>query len=211
VPHSGVVFRRDGQQYFILTALHAITQTEFENQTILVLAHDQQTANERLSSGINIGLSDYYSQFPAASIEYFNEDYDLAVLSFNSRRDFAVLPIASNSPEFMEPVASLGNPYEDGRNNVSTGVITSRQPIPFGVESSEGMHRVVTHSAKVSPGSSGSALLNQDLEIVGINLSGDRNIFRIFLRGRAIPCDKIIDFLYEMERSELTVAKRKRS
>ncbi len=43
----------------------------------------------------------------------------------------------------------------------------------------------------------GSALLNQNLEIVGIELEGKANIFRKFISGMMMPSDRILEFLRE--------------
>lgn len=44
--------------------------------------------------------------------------------------------------------------------------------MPFGDEAGKKQHAVIRHTCVLSEGSSGSALLNEDLEIVGINLGG---------------------------------------
>ncbi|MDR0293162.1 MAG: serine protease [Oscillospiraceae bacterium] len=95
-------------------------------------------------------------------------------------------------------MAAIGNPHENTRNAITTGRITSRGPVPFGDEMGKTQHHVITHSAKISAGSSGGALLNKDLKIVGIHLGGSRNVFR-FIEGKAMPCDKVLEFLSDME------------
>jgi S1-C subfamily serine protease len=93
----------------------------------------------------------------------------------------------------------MGNPDENSRNTVTTGKITSREPVPFGDKDGETQHNIIEHTAKTSSGSSGGALLNKDMEIVGIHLGGSENIFRSFLRGKAMPCDRMLDFLSDMD------------
>jgi S1-C subfamily serine protease len=56
-------------------------------------------------------------------------------------------------------------------------------------------YNIIQHSAKSSIGFSGGALLNKDMEIVGISLGAGENIFHQFKVGKAMPCDKILDFL----------------
>ncbi len=189
--HSGVVFRKEDNRYYVLTALHAV---DMENPKMLVLRHDQPTYNAYVEDSGYVGFSIYYEQFPETVIEYYNEAYDLAVLSFVSEYEFTVLPIASAPPEYNELVVAIGNPHENTRNAITTGRITSRYPVPFGDEAGKNQHNVITHSAKISGGSSGGALLNKNMEIVGINLGGSENMFR-FIEGKAMPCDKIIEFL----------------
>ena len=191
--HSGAIFKYDSGRYYVLTALHAI---ELNHSKIIVLKYDQPMYNQ---SDVLMGIANYYSQFPEATVEYFDEAYDLAVLSFISNDEYKVLTIASEPPEYNELVAAVGNPHEHNRNSVTTGKITSKSPVPFGDELGKSQHNVITHSAKISSGSSGGALLNKKLEIVGINLGGSENIFRGFIRGKAMPSDKILLFLKGME------------
>lgn len=58
---------------------------------------------------------------------------------------------------------------------------------------------IIEHTSVLSEGSSGSALLNENLEIVGINLGGSENIFRQYISGMAMPSNLILDFLEEWE------------
>jgi S1-C subfamily serine protease len=188
-----VIFKRKHDRYYVMTALHGIPiEPESINTKYLVLGYDQLTYGE---ADVNIGFGAYYSQFPVAVLEYFDEAYDLAVISFLSENDYAVLSISTKPPVYGEPVASIGNPHEGNRNTVTTGKITSRKPVPFGDEEGKNQHNIILHSAKSSTGFSGGALLNRDMEIVGITLGASENIFRQFKVGKAMPCDKILDFL----------------
>ncbi len=57
---------------------------------------------------------------------------------------------------------------------------------------------VIKYTALISEG---SALLNKDLEIVGINIGGNVNLFRRYIiSGMAMPMDRIEDFLDEWKR-----------
>ncbi|MDZ7834450.1 MAG: serine protease [Alkalibacterium sp.] len=67
-----------------------------------------------------------------------------------------------------DTVAVISNPYEE-RNSITAGKVISRKTKPFNDEDGEMQHPVIKHTALISEGSSGSALLNKDLEIVGIN------------------------------------------
>jgi S1-C subfamily serine protease len=135
----------------------------------------------------------FYSQFPEAVLEYYDLDYDLAVISFYSENEHTVLSIASNPPEHNTPVAAMGNPH-DYRNAVTAGQITSKVPVPFEAPVRT-LHNVVEHTAKVQDGSSGGALLNKNLEIVGINIGGAITDCSEFVWGLAMPSDKVLEFL----------------
>ena len=195
VGHSGVVFKREDNKYYVLTALHAI---ELDNPKMFVLRYNQPTYNEYVKNNNYTSISAYYSQFPETVIEYYDKTYDLAVISFVSELEFTVLSIAPEPPKYNEPVAAIGSPHENERNAITTGNITSRNPVPFGDEAGRSQHNVITHSAKISDGSSGGALLNENLKIVGINLGGSHNFFR-FIEGKAMPSDRILEFLSVMD------------
>ena len=83
------------------------------------------------------------------------------------------------------------------RNMVTAGKISSRKPSPFGDEEGKLQYPIIKHTALISGGSSGSALLNENLEIVGINLGGKENIFHSFIAGMAMPSDRIRTFMDE--------------
>jgi len=190
---SGVIFKRENEKYYVLTALHGIPiEPESNNVKFLVLGYDQP---EYKDAGLHIGHKAYYSQFPEAVLEYYDEVYDLAVISFLSENEYTVLSIASEQPKHGESVAAIGNPHTGNRNTVTTGKITSKKPVPFGDEAGKNQHSIIQHSAKSSIGFSGGALLNTDMAIVGINLGAGENIFHQFKVGKAMPCDKILDFL----------------
>jgi hypothetical protein len=197
--HSGVIYKRDSDKYYALTALHGIS-LNFGGllPRIIVLGYDQPTYNEYVSTGDIVGLSNYYSHFSEAVLEYYDVAYDLAVVSFCSENEYAVLSIASELPEQNEPVAAIGNPHEYSRNIITTGRVTSKKPVPFGINDGRIQYNVIEHSAEISDGNSGGALLNQDLKIVGINLGSTRNLLHKFVNSSAMPCDKISDFLRGM-------------
>ena len=188
---SGVIFKKESEKYYLLTALHGIPLEG--DAKILILGYDQPTYAEA-DFDTHIGLGAYYSQFSEAIVEYYDETYDLAIISFISESEYSVLSIASEPPEYGEPVAAIGNPHSDSRSVVSTGKITSRNPVPFGDEAGKNQHNIIKHSAETSMGNSGGALLNKNMEIVGIVLGGD-SIFGRFIVGKAMPCDRIIEFI----------------
>jgi S1-C subfamily serine protease len=93
----------------------------------------------------------------------------------------------------------VSNPYGK-RNIVTAGKISSRKPRPFGDKSGKMQYPIIKHTSVLSEGSSGSALLNENMEIVGINLGGGENIFRQYIYGMAMPSDQIRAFLEEWEK-----------
>lgn len=95
-------------------------------------------------------------------------------------------------------VVTMSNPHGE-RNKVTAGKIKSKEYVTFSDNEESTVDLVVEHTALISEGSSGSALLNEKLELVGINIGGNKNIYRKFLSGVAIPSDLIQKFLTEWE------------
>jgi len=195
---SGVIIGREANKYYALTAEHVIRESEDVDQTkILVIGYDQLDLNDHLDQGgAYQGIADYYEQFPESVVEYASEKYDLAIISFYAKGDYAVIPIASEAPKYGDPVASMSNPYRE-RNIVTVGKVITTKPRPFGDKAGNQQYPIIRHNAMISEGSSGSALLNENLEIAGINLGGGENIFRKFVYGMAMPSDRIRAFIDE--------------
>ena len=129
--------------------------------------------------GEHQGMHSYYEQFPEAEIEYSNDKYDLAIISFKTNENYTVLPISTEIPKYGDIVAAVGT-HNGERNIVTAGKISSRKPSPFGDDEGKHQYHIIKHTALLSAGSSGSALLNKNLEIIGINLGGKENIFHVF-------------------------------
>ena len=84
----------------------------------------------------------------------------------------------------------ISNP--EGEKFVSTyGKIKSSKPENFSFNDDQSDNLVVKHSAYEAPGSSGSAVYNESMELVGINIGGGRDVFGRFRYGVMIPTDQI--------------------
>lgn len=197
---SGVIIRKEGDKYYALTAEHVIAELdEIDKTQIIAMGYDDLDYAEALSKGGKFqGLDNYYQQFPKVTVEYSDVKYDLAIISFIDDEDYTVLSISNEVPKYGDTVSSMSNPYGK-RNIVTVGKISSRKPRPFGDEAGKMQYPIITHTSVSSGGSSGSALLNKNLEIVGINLGGSENLFRQFIYGMAMPSNRILDFLEEWE------------
>lgn len=197
---SGVIIRKEGNKYYALTARHVIEEFDNIDKTqIIVMGYDDLDFADSLRKGGKFqGVANYYQQFPEAAVEYSNDRYDLAIISFTTDKAYTVLPVADEIPKYGDIVASMSNPYGK-RNIVTAGKISSKKPIPFGDGAGKMQYPIMKHTSVIFEGSSGSALLNENLEIVGINLGGSENIFRQYISGMAMPSNLILDFLKEWE------------
>lgn len=199
---SGVIIRKDGNKYYALTSEHVIKELDNIDKTqIIVMGYDDLDFADSLRKGGKFqGVANYYKQFPEAAMEYSNNKYDLAIISFTTDKVYTVLPISNEAPNYGDIVASMSNPYGK-RNIVTAGKISSKKPIPFGDEAGKMQYPIIRHTSVISEGSSGSALLNENLQIVGINLGGGKNIFRQHIYGMAMPSNYILDFFEEWKLS----------
>lgn len=191
---SGVIIHKEGNRYFALTANHVIKELPGVDQTeIIVMAFDDLDVNK---DNMWSGVVNHYKQFPEATVEYTSEKYDLALISFLSDEDYVVLSLAEDVPKYGDHIATISNPY--GKINIVTaGTIKNKKNWTYEDQFGKFKYSIVNHSALTSEGSSGSALINEELEIVGINLGGNVNLLRQFVSGMAIPVDQIRIFLSE--------------
>jgi S1-C subfamily serine protease len=189
---GGVIFQKDGNQYYALTAWHAVDT--MANAELIVLAHDDMTYNDVTSAkDMPIGLSEYYQQFPRAKLMYHDEKYDLAIVCFETADELHALSVSKDALAYGGKVAAISGC--EGRNRITYGNIVSKTPVEFGDERGKTQYKVIMHSAYENTGSSGSVLLNESCEIAGINLGGGKDGFGNFKYGLAMPSDRINDFI----------------
>lgn len=198
---GGVIFKRTENKYYVLTAYHALNP--LNNSKFIALAYNEPNYREYiLTNAKYIGVSGYYENFPFANVEYYDEKYDLAILSFESDANFNILDISDVPPQYGDKVVVISSPYREGRNMITYGKVTSRSPIKFNDNAENMEYKMIKHSAYINKGSSGSVVMNKNLEIVGINLGGGANIFGNFGYGMAMPSDKINNFITQWNNSQ---------
>lgn len=192
---SGVVFKKDKDTYYALTAYHVVNN--YPDAEYFIIPYGAPTYSEyRSQSDVHVANEEYYGQFEKASVVFADEKYDLAVISFKSKELLNVLSIEESNPKYNERIAVVSDP-EGERFLTAFGVIRSKDYYTF--ESDDRFLSVNTfkHNAYINSGSSGSAVLDQDMNIVGINIGGGTNFLHKFVYGAMVPCELIIDFLVE--------------
>jgi S1-C subfamily serine protease len=121
-----------------------------------------------------------------------NENYDLAILKFKAKSELTVIELASKNPRLRDTVFSVGSP--SGKQNI----ITAGKVVAYS-EIKNVDYKIIIHEAYIYRGSSGSMLINENYELVGINTWGfvpeDKGIDEDFVRGGATPILKILEFL----------------
>jgi S1-C subfamily serine protease len=174
---SGVIFMEYGGYYYVLTNNHV-------------------AARQEGFSYISYSISDYKGVKYEAQIynNALDPNYDLAVLIFAKDKDLYVLELATENPEVGEEVISLGQP--GGQLNAVTfgevvryAIVYFQTPIP----DSTVEFLTITHNAPIKGGSSGGALINTNLNLVGVNFAS--SVDETINEGSAIPIEKVFEFL----------------
>lgn len=101
-----------------------------------------------------------------AVIEYYNQKYDLAVLSFESTKDYEVLSFAENEDIYAGDFAiAIGNPqgYEYF-GSVSFGIVSYNNRKMNGESAT-----FVQHDVAINPGNSGGPLIDMNGNVIGVN------------------------------------------
>lgn len=190
---SGVIFDSKDNTYYALTAYHIVK--DFENAEYIIMPYGTPTYLEfNKNSETYISSQMYYEQFEKAQLVFADEAYDLAVISFKSEKELKTLPICEDNPKQNEAIMVISNP-EGERFVHSYGKIHSKDYYIF--DSNDELPPVSTykHNAYESYGSSGSVVLNEKMEIVGINIGGSTDFMNRFKYGVMVPCELISEFL----------------
>lgn len=129
-----------------------------------------------------------------------SKESDLALLSVDIRNDSVQgLPISRSMPEIGERVLVMGNPLAL-EFSVSDGIIAAIRKIP---EYSNG--EVIQITAPVSPGSSGSPVMNMQGELIAV-------AFYVYFHGEnlnfAIPSQRVIDIINNKRPNPVSLAQQ---
>jgi S1-C subfamily serine protease len=194
---SGVVYKKEvvgnSFEFYILTNYHVIENAVRFGTTINVRNYSNVVRSAELLA------------YQFHKTETSNNDVDLAVLKViaGSTNEYYVLNLAPTGSEYNnQTVFSIGTPRGQ-INTVTVGSIansTSNVLLSTSVYSSKVFSNVVRHSALIDRGNSGGAVIDINLNIVGINFAGNpqTNTFPFqSVLGYAISIQKIHIFLDE--------------
>ena len=138
---SGVIVRRDGSTYYVLTNNHVIGDAD----RISVRLYDKKEVE--------------------ASVVGIDERKDLALISFNSERELDTAVLGDSDELYVgDWVLAVGSPlgYE---STVTAGIVSA-----IGRNGPEqNISDFIQTDASINQGNSGGALVNLDGEVVGIN------------------------------------------
>ncbi len=139
---SGVIVRRAGNTYYVLTNDHVAGSAE----DITVVLHDK-----RSYKGSLIGT---------------NGERDLALVSFESDEDLAVAPMGDSDDLYVgDWVLAVGSPFGYG-STVTAGIVSA---LDRSGDSINNLNNFIQTDAAINQGNSGGPLINIYGEVVGIN------------------------------------------
>ena len=143
---------------------------------------------------------DCYGDEYDSTVIFTKESYDLALVSFKSRREYVKLNILAENQNKGTKIISMGDPLRK-KNTITFGEIDEYKEISVEGEVGENGidFKVVCHTAPISSGSSGGAVMDYEFRICALNFAGARNDDGEFVKGYAIPCEKIVEFINESQ------------
>ncbi len=179
---SGVIIKSDGNTYYAVTAYHVVDDPSADY--FIELYNSEYISNS--------GISAYYHSLPQATIEYVDESLDLAIIKFETMEYLYPIKIADTSPKDSD-IALISNANNLEEFHITYGHITTNSDIDFTYN--EYTKIVFKHNAYSNNGSSGGAVINNRLELVGISLGGSKDLLGNFRHSLALPCNQINEFI----------------
>ena len=176
---SGIIFYESNDYYYLITNNHVSVKT---------------SGYDKVSHTIEDYLGNTYTGY----LLHESATYDLAVLYFvKGKTKLDKIDLADSNPEVGEEIVALGQPKGQS-NSITYGKVTSYLSGPkldCSTYESNVKFTVLSFDAVINQGSSGGALLNMDLELVGINYAGQFDKDGNFVKGYSIPIDKVHEYL----------------
>lgn len=100
-------------------------------------------------------------KFSARGVLAIDGEGDLALLQVDvPQNSAAALPLVSNAPQEGESIVVVGNPF-GLEGSVSNGIVSAVREIP-------GYGKIIQITAPISPGSSGSPVVNMRGQVIGV-------------------------------------------
>ena len=176
-------------------------QSETEN-TYLVVTNNHVVAQKEGYKYFEYKIYDCYSNPLSATLLFADSSKDLALLQVVDTSDLwknvNVAKVSSKDIESKDEIVSLSQPLSQ-KNTFTIGEVIEYTQAPS-TDSGTLEFQVIKHSAYINRGSSGSALINTNLELVGINYAGSTYVQTgEFINAYAIPVSQLLIFLQENE------------
>ena len=175
---SGVIYAEKSGYYYCLTNNHVVAKGEKAKAEIVITDYQ---------------LTSYTAELVAS-----DENYDLAVVRFkkNATKPLSTLEVGDGEVGVGSTVVAIGSPNSQ-MNAITLGTVDSLESVAVD-ESKKDISNVnfpvIKHNAPMDNGSSGGALLNAELKLVGINFAASSSDGE-FMHGFAVPLAKVKEFL----------------
>ena len=179
---SGVIYAKEGDYYYCLTNAHVV-----------------ETAST--AKNISYTVTDCYGNRYDATYIHSDSSRDLAVLKFSAPESLCIVDLAKSDPEIGEEVIAISS-SNHLINSVTFGRVMEYETVKMYDEKGNDITRVkfpvIRHDAPVYSGSSGCAILNLDMKLVGINYGGSTyKEDGSFYCGFAVSISHILEYLEE--------------
>ena len=176
---SGIIFYESSSYYYFITNNHVSVKKS---------GYDK----------VSYTVEDYLGNTYTGTLKYQSATYDLAVIYFKKgSTKLGTIDLAAKNSNAGDEIVAIGQPKGQS-NSITYGKIErylSGPKLDCETYRSNVTFTVLRHNAETNGGSSGGALLNMDLKLIGIHYAGSRDSSGNFICGYAIPIDKIHDFL----------------
>lgn len=182
---SGIIYKKSGNYYFLLTNNHVV-----------------KTADTAVEKTV-VTVIDCYGNATEGEVMYSSAEYDLAVVRFLSEKQLDEIEISQRMPDENEPIIAIGSP-KGQYNSVTVGNVKDFATVTLedSKELSAVTFPVIWHTAKCDNGSSGGALLDVSLKIIGVNFATAEDSNGGFKFGFAVSGEKLLAFLREYDLSK---------
>lgn len=177
---SGVIIKHTANEYYVLTNNHVVYSESLEESTTYT----------------SYIVEDYIGTEYQASLVARLASYDLAIVKFTSQEEYTVLTLEAVNSEQGDLVVSLGQP-EGQSNTITLGNTVGYAKVSLKdskASESNVQFSVLQHDAYINSGSSGGALLDAKLNIIGINYAGAMDEDGNPVSSYAIPVEKVYEF-----------------
>jgi uncharacterized repeat protein (TIGR02543 family) len=175
---SGAIFYETESHYYILTNHHV-------------------AAKEGLYIHSEYSVWDCYGNKYSAELLASDVTYDLAVMRIRKYLsvELSSVKLELGIPDRYETVVSLGSP-KGQLNSVTVGEVSNYKAMEnSAVDGSAVEFELIWHTAYANHGSSGGALINTSLDLIGINFAVATNENGEYLYCVSVPSAKIAEFL----------------
>lgn len=173
---SGVIYGKDSHYYYCLTNAHVVKTAPTDKN-------------------VSYTITDCYGKKYNAYFVHMDESRDLAVLKFIASESLCIAELAKSNPKVDEEIVVL-SASNHLINSVTYGKVLQYQAVNMYYDTPV-QFPVIWHDAPIFSGSSGGAVLNLDMELVGLIFAGSAHDDGSFQYGFAIAIDDILDYLEE--------------